>query len=58
LSTHSDGTKWQQQGKVEGDGKDADIGYKLTLVVELGPYTWIHLGTHPSTHLDIQSLWR
>jgi hypothetical protein len=27
LSTHSDGTKGQQQWNGEGQGKDADIGY-------------------------------
>jgi hypothetical protein len=37
LSTHSDGTKGQQQRKGEAEGKDADIGYKSTLVVGSGP---------------------
>jgi hypothetical protein len=58
LSTHSDGTKGQQQKKVEGYGKDANIGYKSTLVVGLGPYKGIHLVTHLWTHTDIQCLQR
>jgi len=58
LSTHSDGTKWQQKWKGEGEGKDADIGYKSTLVVGSGPYKGIHLGTHLWTHTDIQCLRR
>jgi hypothetical protein len=52
LSTHSDGPKGQKQTKGEGSGEDADIGYKLTLVVGSGPYKGIHLGTHPRTHTD------
>jgi len=58
LSTHSDGTKGQLPRKGEGYGKDADIGYKLTLVVGSGPYDEIHLGTHQWTHTDIQCLRR
>jgi hypothetical protein len=58
LSTHSDGTKGQQQRKGEGKGKDADIGYKSMLVVGSGPYEGIHVGTHPWTHTDIQCLRR
>jgi hypothetical protein len=56
LSTHSDGTKGQQQRKGEGLGKDADIGYKLTLVVESGLYTGSNVGTHPWTLTDIHCL--
>ena len=54
FSTHSNGTKAQQQRKAEGWGKNADIGYESRLVVGLGPYKGIHLGTHPWCHMDIQ----
>jgi hypothetical protein len=37
FSTHSDGTKGQQQRKREGWCKDANIGNKSTLVVGSGP---------------------
>jgi hypothetical protein len=57
LSTDSDGTKGQQQTKQEGYGKDADLGYKSTLVIRSGTYTGIHLGIHLWTHTDIQC-WR
>jgi hypothetical protein len=33
FSTHSDGTKGQQQRKGEDKGKDDDIGYKSTPVL-------------------------
>ena len=56
VSTHSDGTKGQLQRKGEGEGKDDDMGYKLTPVIGSGPYKGIHLGTHPWTHTDIQYL--
>jgi len=36
FSTHSDGTKGQQQRKEEDWGKDADIGLKSTPVIALG----------------------
>jgi hypothetical protein len=57
-STHRDGTKGQQQGKGEGQGKDAEIGYKSRFVVGSGAYKGIYLRTHPGTHMDIQSLLR
>jgi hypothetical protein len=57
FSTHSDGTKGQQQTKGEGYGKDADIGYNLTSVIASGLYKAIHLETHRWTHPDIQCLW-
>jgi hypothetical protein len=47
LSTHSDGTKGQQQRKGEGSGKDANNGYKSTRIVGSGQYKGIHVGTHP-----------
>jgi len=53
FSTHSDGTGGQQQRKGERSGKNADIGYKSTLVVGSGPYKGIHLGSHPYTDTDI-----
>jgi hypothetical protein len=56
FSTHSNGTKGQQQWKGEGESTDSDIGYELTLAVGSGQYTGIHLGTHPVTHMDIQCL--
>jgi len=58
FSTHSDGTKGQQQRKREGLGNGADISYKLTPVIGSGPYKEIHLGTHRWTHPDIQCLRR
>jgi len=54
FSTHSDGTKRQQQRKGDGDGKDADNCYKSTLSVGSVLYKLIPRGTHPWTHTDMQ----
>jgi len=58
ISTHSDSTKGQQQKKEEGNclGNNADNGCKSMAVVESGPYTGIHIGTHPWTDTNIQCL--
>jgi len=55
LSTHSNGTTGQPQGKREGNcsHKNAGIGYKWTRVIESGPYKRIHLGTQQWPHTDI-----
>jgi len=60
FSTHSNGTKGQPERKGEGNcqGKNADISYKSTPVIGLGPYKGIHRGTHLWTHTDIQCLRR
>jgi hypothetical protein len=54
FSTYSDGINGQPQKKGEGNyqAKNADISYKSTAVVGLGPHKDIHLGTHSWTHLD------
>jgi hypothetical protein len=54
FSTVSDGTKGQQQRNGEGWDKLADMGFKSTPFIGLGPSKVIHLGTHLSTHPDTQ----
>jgi hypothetical protein len=58
FSTHTDGTKGQQQRKPKSQGKDADIGYKSAPAIGSRPYKGIHLATHLWTDMDIQCLQR
>jgi hypothetical protein len=53
--THCDGTKWQREREAEWNclAKNADIGYKSTLVIVSRPDEGMHLGTHPWTYTDI-----
>jgi len=58
FSTCGDGPKGQPQRKWKANwqGQNANIGYKLMLVIGLGLNEGIHLGTDPWTQMDIQCL--
>jgi len=58
FSTHNDGIIGQPPRTGEGKSKDANIGYGSPPHIGSGPYTAIHLGTHPWTQPDTQCLRR